>query len=411
MALQHATPVTIDRLDDIAVISRLVRLRRSAKPGEGPRIDERLLQKLIHHSPSILPIGEIEPLFANLRPVCEELPLRGGNSGKYIDNLLVNSDGKVCLVECKLWRNSEAVREVIAQVLDYAGELALLSYDELVAAVRVALKQSDGDPLADCVLGVECSEDARTDFIDAVSRSLRLGNFLLLVVGDGIRPDVQQISQLLQNRATLGFSLGLIETAIYGAVGGGGPFYIQPRVLVQTEVVTRTVFVGGTDATGPKITKVEATGKPATLSEQEFFNNLAQVNPTHPDRLRSFLDGCRNTGCEPSLRRRYSLYIDDPTDRRLNLGTLSKEGTVEFWGIGAHDQEYGEPVGRRYMEKIIQFLPDAHIASTPNGDSEYIRYHGKIAIPLGEMMDRSEEWLGAIQQVMDRFAEIERLRP
>ncbi len=169
-------------------------------------------------------------MFADLRSVCEELPLRGG---KYIDNLLVNPDGRVCLAECKLWRNSGAVREVIAQVLEYAGELALLSYDGLVAAVRAALKQTDGDPLADRALGVECGEDERADFIDAVSRSLRLGNFLLLVVGDGIRPDVQQISQLLQNRATLGFSLGLIETAIYGTVGGGGPYYMQPRVLAQ----------------------------------------------------------------------------------------------------------------------------------------------------------------------------------
>ena len=179
MALQHATPVAIDRLDDGAVVSRLV--RRSTKPGDEPRIDERLLQRLIHHSPSILPVGEIEPAFSDLRPICEELPLRGGIGGKSVDNLLVNPDGRVCLVECKLWRNSDAVREVIAQVLDYAGELTLLSYEELVAAVRVALKQPYGDPLVERVLGVDCEEDERTDFRDAVSRSLRLGNFLLLV--------------------------------------------------------------------------------------------------------------------------------------------------------------------------------------------------------------------------------------
>jgi hypothetical protein len=158
MALQHATPVTIDRLDDAAVIRRLVRLRRSAKPGDGPRIDERMLQRLIHLSPSILPVGEIEPMFADLRSICEELPLRGGNGGKYIDNLLVNPEGKVCLVECKLWRNSEAVREVIAQVLDYAGELALLSYDELVAAVIIQYKPHDnaGERRREAVYFAEC---------------------------------------------------------------------------------------------------------------------------------------------------------------------------------------------------------------------------------------------------------------
>jgi hypothetical protein len=34
-------------------------------------------------------------------------------------------------VECNLWRNPDAVREVIAQILDYAAELASLSYDQL----------------------------------------------------------------------------------------------------------------------------------------------------------------------------------------------------------------------------------------------------------------------------------------
>jgi hypothetical protein len=64
-------------------------------------------------------------------------------------------------------------------------------------------------------------------FIDSVARSLSRGDFLLLVVGDGIRSGLQQIASLLQNRATLGFSFGLVEMAIYSGKGGLGPYYVQ----------------------------------------------------------------------------------------------------------------------------------------------------------------------------------------
>ncbi|RIL08226.1 MAG: hypothetical protein DCC71_00310 [Proteobacteria bacterium] len=36
-------------------------------------------------------------------------------AGRFADNLLVNPDGNLTLVECKLWRNPEARRSVIAQ--------------------------------------------------------------------------------------------------------------------------------------------------------------------------------------------------------------------------------------------------------------------------------------------------------
>jgi hypothetical protein len=43
--------------------------------------------------------------------------------------ILINPDGRICLVECKLWHNPESVREVVGQILDYAAVVAALSYD------------------------------------------------------------------------------------------------------------------------------------------------------------------------------------------------------------------------------------------------------------------------------------------
>src|SRR5690348_2580265 len=72
--------------------------------------DERWIQELIHHHPRVLPIASMEPAFWPAVPICMELPLRSG----FLDNLLVTPLGDLIAVECKLWRNAEARREVIA---------------------------------------------------------------------------------------------------------------------------------------------------------------------------------------------------------------------------------------------------------------------------------------------------------
>ena len=41
-----------------------------------------------------------------------------------IDNFMVTPSGLPVLVECKLWRNPEARRQVVGQILDYAKELS-----------------------------------------------------------------------------------------------------------------------------------------------------------------------------------------------------------------------------------------------------------------------------------------------
>ncbi len=109
--LQHASPVV---LDGLALPLNPKKLRRisAIDPGSPLKFPEKLLQELIHSDPSILPVEELDRAFAGLRPVCQELSLANGT--KYVDNLLINSDGRICIVECKLWRNPEAVREVVA---------------------------------------------------------------------------------------------------------------------------------------------------------------------------------------------------------------------------------------------------------------------------------------------------------
>ena len=197
MVLQFSAPILVENLKEPFKPKRLVRLRTAARDGPSLAFAEKLLQEIIHSDPSVLPVEELEPSFSDLRPVCQELPLANGT--KYIDNLLVNPDGRICIVECKLWRNPEAVRVVVAQILDYAAELSNLSYEQLEETVAKVLGRKKLDCLVQTVLGDAPGDEQKVAFIDAVSRSLRTGSFLLLIVGDGIRSGLQQIAGLLQN--------------------------------------------------------------------------------------------------------------------------------------------------------------------------------------------------------------------
>ena len=47
----------------------------------------------------------------------------------------MNGEGYLTLVETKLWRNPEARRTVVAQIIDYASHLSTWTYDDLRQAV------------------------------------------------------------------------------------------------------------------------------------------------------------------------------------------------------------------------------------------------------------------------------------
>jgi hypothetical protein len=398
MVLQFSAPILVENLEEPFKPKRLARLRTTARDNATRAYAEKLLQEIIYSDPSVLPVEELEPSFSDLRPVCQELPLANGT--KYIDNLLVNPDGRICIVECKLWRNPEAVREVVAQILDYAAELSNLSYDQLEETVARVLGRKKLDCLVQTVLGDAPGDEQKVAFIDAVSRSLRTGGFLLLIVGDGIRSGLQQIAGLLQNKATLGFSLGLIEMAIYGN-GTTGPFYIQPRLLLRTETITRTVLLSEREVSGPAIKSVSEASKPRTISEQDFYRALGSIDPGHPSAVSDLIDKARAVGCQPELKRTFVIYADIPNGGSLNLGGIAMDGNVTIWGTASRDPQIGAPVGRIYMDSVVRILPGADIKdSSDNPGNWYVRFNGRSTIPLKELLSRESEWISAMAQAV-----------
>lgn len=197
--------------------------------------DEAWLRDLLFAHPEILPVADFDPSFAPLAPLCRELRTEVGP----LDAAFINADGLLTLVECKLWRNPEARRKVIAQILDYAGAIARWSYSDLQRQVSAARQAPGNLPFEAARSLVEGLEEHR--FVDAVTRHMHSGRFLLLIAGDGIREDIRSIAELVNRNSTSSFILGLVEIALYDL--GQGALAVQPRIVARTQTIERTVIV------------------------------------------------------------------------------------------------------------------------------------------------------------------------
>lgn len=220
-------------------------------------LDESSLRNLLFEFPGSLPVGTIDASYAHPVPVCRELSTPAG----YVDAVYVNALGRLVLAEFKLWRNPQARREVIGQILDYAKEFATWSYEDLQREVSRALGRK-GNVLYELVRSQVPGLD-EADFVDNVSRHLARGEFLLLIVGDGIREGVENIVDFVQRHSGLHFTLALVEAALYRDTADR--IIVQPRCLARTEVVKRLVFG-------------EEQGRPEADEADEPLSDLEQDN-------------------------------------------------------------------------------------------------------------------------------------
>lgn len=213
----------------------LQRVPLGAAPAEGG-MDEASLRDLLFRFPGSLPVRAIDAAYADPVPLCRELRTPAGP----IDALYINEFGRLILAEFKLWRNPQARREVIGQILDYTKELAFWSYEDLQREVSKALGRKGNVPYE--LIRDRTSHVDEAEFVDNVSRHLKRGEFLLLIIGDGIREGVENIVNFVQSHSGLHFTLALVETALYR--DAAGCIVVQPRVLTRTEVVRRVVVEG-----------------------------------------------------------------------------------------------------------------------------------------------------------------------
>jgi hypothetical protein len=132
--------------------------------------NEAWLRDFLLAHPSVLPTAAIDPAYAEPIPMCRELRTPAGP----LDCLFVTRFGGLVIVECKLWRNPQARREVIGQILDYAKELSAWEYGDLQREVSIAR----GEKATNALFGIVAARYptvSESAFVDSVSRNLSRG--------------------------------------------------------------------------------------------------------------------------------------------------------------------------------------------------------------------------------------------
>lgn len=383
---RHAAPV----LEQDGSFAPLERLPFAQSPDEG-RVREELLEELVHSHPGVIPIVDIEPAFAPLISVCRQLPTSAGQ----IDNFWLTPDGGIVLGECKLARNPQARREVVAQILDYAGALRAMRYEDLEGAVQQALHDSRA------TLWSFVSEHTDLDeaqFSDAVERRLNLGQFLLLIIGDGIQEGAEALVSNLQLYAGIHAALALVELSIWKI---GNRKLIVPRIPLRTTLVERGIVVvdpkSGVRIEAPPVSAHASS--PHTLSEEEFYAKLETNRPGSSALLRPFIDSLGEIGITPEFKKTPGFALETSEDLEASAGYIESNGTahLEDRFHSAKNRDLPE-AGDRYIETIAQAI-GGRVKRSDKGQAAVLGRDGRLA-NLQALLAASALWRDAIAQLV-----------
>ncbi len=219
----------------------------SARRDDPNAFNETLLQELIDATPNVLPVREYLPSTTALFSLGREIPVDLGAKQGFIDNLLVTDDGYLVIVETKLYRNPEGIRDVIAQTLQYGMAIGQMTIMELEARIKrgqsPALTRNEN--IRDCVSRQDAEQDRPAiladDFDEALERHLRRGEILLLIVSDGIHVGVERVTHWLNEQGNSSpFKFGMVELKFFTH---GTERLVAPRTVLKTREVSRHVVV------------------------------------------------------------------------------------------------------------------------------------------------------------------------
>jgi hypothetical protein len=324
-------------------------------------VPEAFLQDAINRSPQILPVEEVDPAFGPLVSLGREIDS--------IDNLFVSPTGRITLVETKLWRNPQAAREVVAQTLEYATRLSSWAYSDLEDAARKALPPA---PIGNASLYQHVAARFPKDvlpegqFIDEVQKDLRTGRFLLLVVGDGIRENLDGMFERLHSHPHMLFTFRLVEVRVYKAPDPPGGLLLMPVLVARTTEIVRSVVrvetAAGRTQVSVTVAPEEKEGGPArrTLTEDLFFSEIKDESTR--TLFRRLLDFIPEIGAEPVWRSAaVSVQLPDPKGsvQMLTLFVLATNGDVYLGCLAGQLKRVGldAEIATDFVKSVASLFP------------------------------------------------------
>ncbi|HON35877.1 MAG: hypothetical protein WAZ20_03155 [Methanothrix sp.] len=204
---------------------------------ETPFVTEENLQILLARYPDLLPGDQIDP--ENPRQwllVTRELGVPGGiaEADRWsLDHLFLDQDGIPTFVECKRSSNTQARREIVAQMLDYAANgIEYWSIDRLrqAAAETAGNRSKSLDEEIKRLLGSD--EGDVEEYWKQVEENLRFDKVRLLFVTDNPPKELRRLVEFL-NRQMKDVEVLIVEIKQYL---GEGQKAMVPRVIGMSPV-------------------------------------------------------------------------------------------------------------------------------------------------------------------------------
>lgn len=372
------------------------------------RIAEAMLQDALHKNPGILPVEEIDASYLPLASIGREIAM--------IDNLFVSPSGRLTLVETKLWRNPESLREVVGQILDYAAELSTWSYSDLESGSREAVESplANGESLYQYVARLYPDEvPTESQFVDEVQRSLASSRFLLLVVGDGIREGVERVLGGLHDHPQRLFTFGLVELQLYENPDAlSGKIFLPQVVAKTTEIVRAVVRVTTTGQADVSVSLDELpaetpkkTGR-RTLSEDVFFSELQDDSARALfGRIFALAD---ELGIEKGWRASsVSLRLPDPKGSKTELTVLVLETSGQLYTgwMDGQLENIGLPktIALTYVQNLCQIIggvtPKESGLSRPLKADEVAKKYDQVAALIRDTVQRIKDACGVTESL------------
>jgi hypothetical protein len=249
-----------------------------------------------------------------------------------------------------------------------------------------------------------------------VTRNLARGRFLLLIVGDGIHSGVEHLVDTLAATPHLGFSLALVELALFKTGDSKESFFVQPRVLARTKEVVRAVIELRAPLTPadvkvslPEITIGPGGGDRRRLTEEAMFDTMvASLGKPTIDQFRKFLAECESLGMAPEGRdSSFSLFWTEPnTERRFSFGSVFADGgSVNLRFVPHNYRKSGleQSIGMKYVNAVAALVPGAKVKENFKEGKAWPRvYVGSREITLTDLLPKAADWLAALRTVIQQ---------
>ena len=390
---QHTTPIIINNTN----FQKLEKVSLSSK-----EYDENWIQDVCFRSPNLLPIDEIEPMFSGMIPICRELNLKSG----YVDLIYLNESGFITIGECKLWRNPEARRKVIGQILDYAKDIAIWDYSKFE---KECLRARNGNEksLFEIIQNLHPDTDEVT-FIDNIQNNLSKGRFLLTIIGDGIRENMEELVKYIHREGSLNFTLALIELPVYKNPNNYD-LIITPRILAKTKEIERIIYKLKEITSLDNSERIKEEAVSNTISEKVFFERLQKsIGIEQAKKFELFIKVLQSElNIVPKLGRgkRISLNLKS-SNNTYNFASIQESGEVWFYGIVYNTEELGDKeIGVKYLEKLAEFV-DGKLDDSYSLWQWCVKKNGKY-VSIIEYLKFQEKWVELIRITLDNINKIE----